>query len=199
MKVLIAVASRHGSTVEVATRIERVLIEAGMTTVVATPELITDLAGYDAVILGSAVYGGRWLASAKDFVARNLSGLIERPVWVFSSGPIGESGHSNEATHDASQVREAIGALGAPVFAGRLDRHDLGLGERIVISVARARPGDYRSWTEIDSWARSIADTLQADELQRLRRARSAGQGHLVQAGRSVGAEAETYGDGLRE
>jgi menaquinone-dependent protoporphyrinogen oxidase len=199
MKVLIAVASRHGSTVELATRIERVLNEAGMATVVATPELITDQAGYDAVILGSAVYNGRWLASAKDFVSRNLSGLIERAVWIFSSGPIGESGRPNEVSHDASQVQDAIGARDSRVFAGRLDRHDLGLGERIVVSVARARAGDYRSWAEIDGWARSIAATLQAEALERLRLTRSAGQGHLVQAGRRVGAETETYGDGLRE
>ena len=161
MKVLIAVASRHGSTVEVATRIERVLIEAGMTTVVATPELITNLAGYDAVILGSAVYGGRWLASAKDFVSRNLSGLIERPVWIFSSGPIGGQPANDEEALDVASARTDTRAREHRVFAGRLERSRLGLAERAIVRVVRAPDGDFRPWEEITAWAHSIAIALE--------------------------------------
>src|SRR5450631_1414358 len=69
MKVLITAATKHGSTFEIASGIEDVLNGVGIDTVLTVPERVTDLDGYDAVILGSAVYAGHWLESAKDFVA----------------------------------------------------------------------------------------------------------------------------------
>ena len=163
MRVLVVAASRHGSTFEIASAIEHVLVGAGIASDVVTPERVKNLTGYDAVILGSAVYAGHWLAPAKEFVARNLPGLMARPLWLFSSGPVGDSGTPPEEPAEVAHVREATGAREHRLFAGRLDRHDLGRGERLISRLVRAPQGDFRSWTEIEAWAATIARTLQAE------------------------------------
>jgi len=167
MKVLVIAASKHGSTLEIASAIEKVLISAGLETAVVVPEKVTDLAGYDAVILGSAVYAGHWLEPAKQFVSRNLPALLARPVWLFSSGPIGDSGKPIEEPVDVARIRAATGAREHRVFSGRLARRDLGRGERAIMAVLRVPEGDFRSWTEIEAWAMTIARTLQAEQTAR--------------------------------
>ncbi len=161
MKVLVTAASKHGSTVEIAAGIEEVLMSAGLDTSLAAPERVTSLAGYDAVVLGSAVYAGHWMESAKEFVARNLTALLARPVWLFSSGPIGDPAKPLEVPGDVARILEATQAREHRVFAGRLMRRDLGLGERAVAAIIGAPEGDFRSWTEIEAWALGIARVLQ--------------------------------------
>jgi menaquinone-dependent protoporphyrinogen oxidase len=164
MKVLITAATRHGSTFEIASGIEDVLHNAGIETVLTVPERVTDLTGYDAVILGSAVYAGHWLEPAKQFASRNLSALLTRPVWLFSSGPTGDPAKPAEEPADAARVREATCAREHRLFSGRLERRDLGLAEKAIVSVIRAPVGDFRSWTQIEAWAMMIARTLQAEQ-----------------------------------
>lgn len=164
MKVLVTAATRHGSTFEIASGIEEVLKNAGIETVLTVPERVTDLTGYDAVILGSAVYAGHWLEPAKQFVSRNLSALLTRPVWLFSSGPIGDPTKPTEDPADVARVREAVGAREHRLFSGRLERRDLGLAEKAIMTVIRAPEGDFRSWTQIEAWALMIARTLQAEQ-----------------------------------
>lgn len=167
MKVLVTAASKHGSTMEIGLKIEEVLVRAGLEATLVLPDRITDLTGYDAVILGSAVYAGRWLAPAKQFVSRNLSGLLARPVWLFSSGPIGESGKPAEEPAEVARIREATGAREHRLFSGRLAKRDLGIGEKAIFSLLRVPEGDFRSWTEIEAWATTIAAALQAEEAAR--------------------------------
>ena len=93
----------------------------------------------------------------------NLSGLLARPVYLFSSGPLGDSGKPEEVPADGARVRDATGAREHRVFAGRLEPHDLSFGERAILSVVRAPHGDFRPWSEIESWAAAIAQRLQAD------------------------------------
>ncbi len=90
MRVLISAASKHGSTAEIAESIGRVLRSAGLETIVMSPEKVASLGPYDAVVLGSAVYVGRWMDSATAFATRHEIVLKRRPVWLFSSGPLGE-------------------------------------------------------------------------------------------------------------
>jgi menaquinone-dependent protoporphyrinogen oxidase len=164
MKVLVTAASKHGATLEIALKIEEVLVSAGLEATVVLPERVTDLMGYDAVVLGSAVYTGHWLAPAKLFVSRNLPGLQARPVWLFSSGPIDDSGKSAEEPVDVARIREATGAREHRLFSGRLAKRDLGFGEKAILSLIRVPEGDFRSWTEIEAWAMAIARTLKAEE-----------------------------------
>jgi menaquinone-dependent protoporphyrinogen IX oxidase len=89
MKVLVTAASTHGATAEIAQAIAQTLTEQGLAVTVLPPAEVTSVEEYDAVVIGSAVYVGHWLDAAKDLVNRCHDGLVTRPVWLFSSGPVG--------------------------------------------------------------------------------------------------------------
>ena len=91
-QVLVTAASRHGSTAEIATAIARALEESvvGLTAIAVPIDQRPEPARFDAVVLGSAVYAGRWLEPAREYAAAHAEALRDRPVWLFSSGPIGE-------------------------------------------------------------------------------------------------------------
>jgi len=161
MRVLVTAASRHGSTADIAAAIVRVLHLRGLAADLIEPAEVTDLSEYDAVVLGSAVYAGRWMAPATDLVARCRSQLAARPVWLFSSGPVGSPANPAEGPAGA-KLMEQIGALGHRVFAGKLDKAELGRIERTMVRAVRAPEGDYRDWDDIAEWAVSIADGLSA-------------------------------------
>lgn len=159
MKVLVAFASKHGSTREVAQAIADELRAQGVETDLHEASNVGEIAGYDGVILGSAVYMGRWLEQARELVARHAVELAERPVWLFSSGPIGGKPLPEEAV-DVSEIMETIRARAHQVLAGKLDKHKLGFGERAVVLALRVPEGDFRDWELTRQWARGIATEL---------------------------------------
>jgi menaquinone-dependent protoporphyrinogen oxidase len=165
MRILVAVASRHGATREIAERIAIVLRdqvgeEPDGSVHVRDAAEVQDVAGYDAYVIGSAVYMGRWLDAARDFVERHADAFAGRPTWIFSSGPIGEPPKPVEESVDATEIAARTRARDHRVFAGRLDRSGLGFAERAVAAALRAPYGDFRDWNGIEAWGRAIADSL---------------------------------------
>jgi menaquinone-dependent protoporphyrinogen oxidase len=161
MTVLVAVASRHGSTREIAELIGRTLEEHGLEVVVAPVDEIDDVAPYDAVVLGSAVYVGKWLEPARRFVDAHAVELAARPTWLFSSGPIGTPPKpEGDKAVEVGSIVARTGAREHRVFAGKLDRSGLGLGERMVVRAVRAEEGDFRELDEVVGWASTIAGDL---------------------------------------
>ena len=159
-RVLVTVASKHGATQAIGQTIGDVLEEMGLDVDRRTPEDVHHLSGVDAVVLGSAVYAGRWVAAAAELADRLGDELRDLPVWVFSSGPLGDP-PTPDGTGPA--IQEVVGRLDPrdhQVFAGALDRDGLSLGERAVVKVVRAPYGDYRDWEAVTAWATSIGDTL---------------------------------------
>lgn len=161
MRVLVTVATRHGATGEVGGAIARVLRERGLNTTELPPGDVADLSRYDAVVLGSAVYAGRWLAPAASLVTRLHRQLADRPLWLFSSGPIGDPLKPAEDV-DVAEIVASTRALEHKVFAGKLDKSTLGLLERAMVHAVHADDGDFRDWDEVSRWASEIADTLAA-------------------------------------
>lgn len=162
MRVLVTAASKHGSTAEVAARIAEALRIAlpGDATVEVRPAVeVADVAPYDAVVLGSAIYMGRWLDDARD-AARRIAAHPPRPVWLFSSGPIGNPPKPDEDPAEVAALVAATSSRGHRLFAGCLDRHRLGLAERAMVAALRVADGDFRDWDSIDSWGRQIAADL---------------------------------------
>jgi len=159
MKILVTAASRHRATEDIAAAIARVLHLRGLEADHLAPDEVQDLAAYDAVVLGSGIYAGRWLGNATSFVRRFAAQLNERPVWLFSSGPVGHPPTPKDAPA-VDSIIEQTSALEHKVFSGRLDKQDLGLLERTMVNAVRAPEGDYRDWVEIGRWAAEIADTL---------------------------------------
>ena len=160
MRILITAASKHGATSDIVTAIAEELAAAGIDVSVASPESVESVAGYDGVVVGSGIYAGHWLKTARQFVDRHATALASRPVWLFSSGPLGEPLKPDEDPIDAAPIVARLGARSHHVFGGRLDRSQLSLGERAVVALVRAPDGDYRPWDEIRAWSAGIARDL---------------------------------------
>jgi menaquinone-dependent protoporphyrinogen oxidase len=160
MKVLVTAASRHGSTAEIASIIASVLEASDVTAEALAPEAVTSVAGYDAVILGSAVYAGQWLEPARTFVTRHADDLATRPVFLFSSGPLGYPLRHPTEPADAIAVELRTGAMDLQVFPGRLNGRDLSLPERLSAMKTHAPFGDFRPWDDILDWTKEIARYL---------------------------------------
>ncbi|OKL46512.1 flavodoxin [Boudabousia liubingyangii] len=163
MKILVAAASKHGSTLDVRDRIAKALSEGGHEVVTEAPQNVETLEGYDAVVLGSAVYITQWMSPAKDFIARFTEELRHLPVWAFS---VGLSGVPKGNVQDPSRVGPALIEV-APVeqktFAGKLDPTKLNLRERSIARLGGAIEGDYRDWAEIDAFAQRILAYFEAE------------------------------------
>ena len=160
MKVLITAASKHGATQEIGARIGSVLDARGHQVEVRCPSEVRDVARYDIVVLGSAVYAGHWQKEAKELVEREAPVLRHRPVWLFSSGPVGNPPKPQEVPTDVEDVAAATGAFEHHVFAGRIEKESLSFPERAMVKALRVAEGDYRDWNEIDLWATTIADSI---------------------------------------
>jgi menaquinone-dependent protoporphyrinogen oxidase len=162
MKVVVAAASRHGSTEMIADCLHEELEYGGCQADLMDPDALTSVAEYDAVVLGSAVYNGHWLKPARKLAGRLEAELRTKPVWLFSSGPVGSLASEGEAPSDALEIAQRLGARGHRVFPGRVERDQLGFGERFRLRTSGGANGDDRDWIEIGRWARSIAATLHA-------------------------------------
>ena len=167
VRVLVAYATKHGATEEIAQKIGEVLSQAGLSPDVLPAGSAGDLTPYAAVVLGSAVYVGAWRKEAVAFLKDNESALAQLPVWIFSSGPTGE-GDAAELENDwllptaLRDTVERIGPRDIVLFHGEVDIEELSLGERLMVKMVKAPAGDYRDWDAIASWAESIAQVLKA-------------------------------------
>lgn len=162
MKILVSAASRHGSTAEIAARIAGTLRSGlpGDTVVEVLPAAdVGDPASYDAFILGSSLYLGRWLEDGRK-LAERIATHPPRPVWLFSSGPVGDPAKPAEEPAGIGDLVQATHARGHRLFAGSLNRHQLGFGEKAVVRALRVPDGDFRDWSAITAWATQIAAEL---------------------------------------
>jgi len=157
MKVLVTAASRHSSTREIAAEIAATIRAQGIDCDHREPSDVKDLLGYDAVVLGSAIYVGQWLGDAKDFADRLASQLIERKVWLFSSGLANQPSKEANNTPALAARMQQLGAEGHKHFPGKLDVLQLSLAERAAIMAARGKYGDSRDMSAVRGWAMDIA------------------------------------------
>src|SRR5450759_1114247 len=165
MIVLVTAASKHGATGEIAAAIGRTLEQRGLTVDVMAPEEVSSVGGYDAVVLGSAIYAGHWLAAATELVERCSAELAGRPVWLFSSGAVGDPSRKlvqkmRADPVDLPEIQHATHAREHRLFAGRLEKKGLSRSERAVLAMMRSLEGDFRDWAEIEAWSQQIAAAL---------------------------------------
>jgi menaquinone-dependent protoporphyrinogen oxidase len=171
---LVTAASKHEATWEIAQRIGGVLGETGIEVTVLPVEVAEEPDRFEAAVIGSAIYYGKWLEPARRYVERYAAMLRERPVWLFSSGPLGTDTVDAEGRDvltttepkEFAEFREAIHPRGTQIFFGAWDPSapPIGLMERMTRLMPAARDalpaGDFRDWAAIDAWAGSIADEL---------------------------------------
>jgi menaquinone-dependent protoporphyrinogen oxidase len=174
MSILVAYASRHGATRGIAQRIGDTLRAAGLEVHVQPVDEVPGVAIYDAVVVGGAAYMFHWLKESAAFVHRHRAELSRKPVWLFSSGPLGTEpvdaqGRDQKTAaipRELPELAELVGAREYRVFFGAYshDRKPIGIGERLVGWMPATRDalpeGDFRDWDEIEAWAREIAAAL---------------------------------------
>jgi menaquinone-dependent protoporphyrinogen oxidase len=172
MRVLVVYASKYGATKGIAERITATLSQTGVQAAMVPAKKAGELDGYDAYVIGSAAYMFSWLHEGSDFVRRNAELLRTKPVWLFSSGPIGTERHDEKGRDvletlvpkEFAEFNESIHPRGQQVFFGAFDHAKLNFTHRLVYSMPAMKKvmvdGDWRDWNAIEEWATSIAYAL---------------------------------------
>lgn len=160
-RVLVAYATKTGSTAEIAAVIAEVLVAAGLEAEALPVRKVRDLTPYGAVVLGSALYAAHWQRDANRFIGRHREALKARKVWLFSSGPLDHrlAVQNLPLTTHAAEIVGDVPYLGHRTFGGRLDPAAPGVDALIL---ATHQVGDFRYWPVIRAWASEIAATLLA-------------------------------------
>jgi menaquinone-dependent protoporphyrinogen oxidase len=158
MTVLVAYASKHGSTQGIAEAIGARLLERGVDAEVRPIGDVENLERYDTLVVGSAVYLGAWMKDAQSFLDRHADTLRRVPVWVFSSGPTKDDPMELAVSAKQQQRLEAVGARDHHLFRGAFDPKNLGFLERTALKAAKQPAGDFRDWSDVANWADSIAE-----------------------------------------
>lgn len=162
-RVLVAYASAHNATQEIAAMIAATLRDAGLQVDLRPAVEVRDVTPYAAVVIGSAVYMLRWLKPASDLLRRRQADLAARPVWLFGSGPLGESPETADPSivpppRDVADLARRIDARGYATFGGRLAGDTPGVVEALMIRAGLV--GDWRDFGRIRGWAAGIAAEL---------------------------------------
>ena len=166
--VLVAAGSRHGATEEIASLIGRRLRQGLPSNWQVTVEDTADVAsidGYDAVVLGSAVYMGRWLKAARKLLD-NASTAPPKGLWHFSSGPASDGPHDVTLVDATNKAAARLGAKDNIIFSGDIEFDRLGRVEGLLVSAMRIVGGDFRDLSAIERWADEIARELSASDTE---------------------------------
>jgi menaquinone-dependent protoporphyrinogen oxidase len=169
MRALVAYASKAGSTKGIAEFVGERLRERGIQVDVRGVESVKDPAGYDAYVIGSAVYQFHWLKEAKEFASKNRSVLASKPVWIFSSGPTGKRTTDSKGRDlrdvsgpkEIDELREWMRPLDHRVFFGAFYRDRVtGAAGWFARFIPKEEEGDFRNWKDIESWTAAISNAL---------------------------------------
>ncbi|TFG67114.1 MAG: protoporphyrinogen oxidase [Methanomassiliicoccus sp.] len=172
MKTVVFYASRYGSTKAIAEFIAEKLCLQGILAEARSTGMDSNPEDYDAIVIGSAVYMQHWMDEAVEFVQKHRAVLMNRPVWLFSSGPLELSPEivlENNLRLEPKDIPELQGAINPRdhrIFFGILDPMKLGFKHRVLRKLPAAHAilpeGDFRNWNEIEAWANGIARALES-------------------------------------
>ncbi len=172
MKVLVAHASKYGSTQEVADTVDATLRDRGFEVDVRPVGKIRQLDGYRAIVLGGPIYFGKWRKDAHGFLERNREALEALPVALFAMGPIGDSPSQKDWEESRAALQKDLAKhpwltpVAFEIFGGKFDPARLDLADRLVTGLP-ASPlhqlpaSDGRDWAAIRAWAGNLAALFQ--------------------------------------
>ena len=158
-RILVAYASKKGSTTEIAQAIGKELQASGHVVDVADMGTVTSRSGYNAVVIGAPMYMGKMMSDAGKFVRRHYKGLGKLPVagFIVSLAPVTKEPVDGEYAQKALRASLApLQPVAETVFAGRLDPSKLSWLQKWMIEKAKSPVGDFRDWTAIAAWAREL-------------------------------------------
>lgn len=162
-RILVAYATRCGSTGEIAEAIGQALCEGGAAVDVRPVKDVTDVNGYQAVVVGSAIRIGQWLPEAVKFVETHQDALRRVPVAYFAACmTLAEDTEENRRTTAAylDPVREIVQPVAEGLFAGAMDFSKLPFALRLMVKAMKSEEGDLRDWDSIDAWATNMHPVL---------------------------------------
>jgi menaquinone-dependent protoporphyrinogen oxidase len=165
MRVLIAYASRFGSTRDIAKRIAGKLHTSGSDVDCRSVDEISVVDLYDAVVFGSGVYDGSWTPEATAFVRQHSTILARKPVWFFSVGSFGDQhpivgGLMKKEPREINEFDHTVHPRDYRVFAGVIDLEHWPAWGRLLFKALGGRAGDNRQWPDIDTWAEKISHEI---------------------------------------
>ena len=162
--ILLAYATRYGSTQEVAETVAAALRKVGLEVNIQPMREVKRLDNYDAVVLGAAIYNAKWHPDAHQFLSQHQETLRQRPVVIFALGPL---------TRDDAALRRSrrqldrelekypwLKPVAVEMFVGKLDPAKLGFFDRLLSTAS-----DQRDWEAIRAWANALPTRLQQDEI----------------------------------
>ena len=160
MRILVAYATKAGSTAEVAAEIGRVMESKGGCEVDVHPVgKLEGVSGYDAVIIGSAIRVGKWLPEALKFVEKHRDALGQVPVAFFTVClTLSEDTEENrrEVATYLDPVRDLVQPVDVGLFAGVMDCSKLPFILRLMMKKMKSPEGDFRDWEAIRAWAGQV-------------------------------------------
>jgi len=158
--ILVAYASKKGSTAEVATFVAKRLRERGLVADVRRAAEVEDVARYDGVVIGGSLYFGRWHDDARAFLNRFRTPLADRPLAVFALGP--KTAAPDDLAESRAQLERALGnaePTTVAVFGGVIDP------DKLRFPFNRMPASDARDWTAIAAWADEVASLVTRQEV----------------------------------
>lgn len=170
-KILVAYASRAGSTAGVAEAIGKTLAESGAQVEVRPMTEVEDLAPYRAVVAGSAIQGGQWLPEAMQFIRTHQAELARQPFATFLVCMTLSMRNADQYREHVATWLNPVRALVKPVseglFAGALDISKVPsfrdrLKFRLSVAFGVWSEGDHRDWKAIRAWAADLKPILEA-------------------------------------
>jgi len=157
--ILVAYATRYGSTADVAEAIGDELRKAGADVDVKPVGEVRDLSLYRAAVIGSPIYMGKWLPESQVFIEKNQQYLRTIPVAFFAVGLTVTDRRPDairKAEASMSQVRMLVNPVDIGIFPGRLESSRLSAADRAIIKLVRAKTGDFRDWGAVRAWAQAL-------------------------------------------
>lgn len=162
-KILIAYASKSGTTVEVAEAMGKALCEQGVAVDVQPVNSVKSLDGYRAIVVGSGVRTGSWLKEANEFVQQYAAQMNSLPTAIFTVHLQNLDDSEASQAGRAAYVAPVLGII-QPIeqgfFAGRMDFSKLSFFEKTISKAMKAKEEDRRDWGKINAWAAGLAAAL---------------------------------------
>ncbi len=166
--ILVAYATRYGSTQEVAEAVASELREAGVEVEIRPLREVKSLDDYRAIVVGAALYMYKWHKDAIRFLEQHQNELIGRPVAVFALGPVNEVEKEwDEARGQLDKELERfpwLRPVEVKLFGGRFDPEALKFPWNVVPGLKKLPTNDIRDWTAIRAWGRDLAERFRPPE-----------------------------------
>jgi len=156
VRVLVIYASSRGGTEGLAHMVAEGFVGHGIDTDIGAANAVDEIEGYDAIVVGGALYNNKWHEDATWFVERHLDTLRAKNVWFFSSGPLDTSASAG-ALAPVAQVQalaRRTDIRGHMTFGGVLEPKSTGFFSSLL---SWGKPGDYRDPHQVTEWVDRLA------------------------------------------